>query len=523
MPTNSSFVTRKIRHSLNEFPFDHFVDVAGEEGEDEENASDKSIGTRVVAEFAASVAENHQGGEGNYQGKHHVQFPLGRGVADFAGLFGGDVGFLLVTFDHFEDVERSASGLIPNVVFEALVVFDAVQVRQGDLGDEFECLRPREGLYFEFFEVGDEAGVLYFDLSGRSEDVEMILQLLQINHLAAGEVAQIVEDQGILLRAGDLDEEFHEAFGRLLSDHLLNVLHFEHSLGDGLLVVLEQVKEHTCQHLFGVSHIIYAEDFALLVVVQQMRFADALGTEEDDVDFLFGQVHEFGDLYLSTHVKFGSSLFQRHDVNPFGWKNATLELLEPGTRIDGLDGLAQFLVFDVEVDFGGLLAVVAKEFLGNADVVAFPYHTCREGVPQHVWVYSSSGILLDPFPNHHPAQVKGFGGFCCWKNVGIWLRVFDAWPVVGEGFEQSSRQRNGPGAEALAALFETGYGDSVLHEIEVLALELHHFGNPQATIQHQEDDDAVLEVFGTRQCFLQLTGHKFDVRVGLDHGVVFIA
>lgn len=232
---------RAIRHSLNEFSPDHFVDVSGEEGEDQENATDESVGTSVVAEFAASVAEDHQGREGDDQGEHHVQFPLGRGVADFTGLFGGDIGFLLVTFDHFEGEERIAPGLIPNVVFKALVVLDAVQVGLSGLEDQFERLRAREGLYFEFFEVGDEAGVLYFDLAGRCEDVEMILQFFQINHLAAGKVAQIIKDDGILLRAGDLDEEFHEAFGRFLGDHLLNVLHFEHGLGDGLLVILKQM------------------------------------------------------------------------------------------------------------------------------------------------------------------------------------------------------------------------------------------------------------------------------------------
>ena len=55
----------------------------------------------------------------------------------------------------------------------------------------------------------------------------------------------------------------------------------------------------------------------------------------------------------------------------------------------------------------------------------------------------------------------------------------------------------------------------------MLALQLHDLGDTQATIQHQEDDDAVLEVFGTRQRFLELAGHEFDVGVGLDH--VFIA
>lgn len=254
-----------------------------------------------------------------------------------------------------------------------------------------------------------------------------------------------------------------------------------------------------------------------------MRFADALGTEEDDVDFLLGQVHEFGNLGFAAHVKFGSPLFQRHDVDPFGREDAALELLEPGTRIDGLDGLAQFLVFDVEVDFGGLLAVVAEEFLGYTDVVALPNHSCRESMPQHVRVYSSSGILLDPFPNDHPAQVEFLGGFGSGKNVGIRLRVFDAGPVVGQGFEESGRQRDGASAEALAALLEAGDRDGVLHEVEILALQLHYFGNPQATIQHQKDDDAVLQVFGARQRFLQLTGHEFDVRMGLDHGVVFIA
>ena len=79
-----------------------------------------------------------------------------------------------------------------------------------------------------------------------------------------------------------------------------------------------------------------------------------------------------------------------------------LKFLKPGTGIDGLDSLAQFLVFDVQVDFGGKLAIVAQEFLSYPYVVAFSHYPSSKSVAQHVGMHHAIGVFLDAFPDHYP-------------------------------------------------------------------------------------------------------------------------
>ena len=120
--------------------------MAGEDGDDETEATDEFEGAGVVAEFVADVAEDHEGAEEDDEGEGEVDLLFAGGVADFGGGFGGDGDFFAESFDHFDDVEGDALGVFPDAVFVGLVVGDAIEEGEAEFIDEFDGFGAGEGI-----------------------------------------------------------------------------------------------------------------------------------------------------------------------------------------------------------------------------------------------------------------------------------------------------------------------------------------------------------------------------------------
>ena len=142
----------------------------------------------------------------------------------------------------------------------------------------------------------------------------MVFQFFQVGHLVARDVGHIVEDEGILFRFGDLDQQFHQTFCAVLGDDGFEVF-FQvqvavEGFGYGLFILFEEGEEHCHEHFFGVGRVVNTQHFSALEVIQQVGFADALGAEEEDIDLFGAEVGQALEFRFAAHVKVRHTLLQ---------------------------------------------------------------------------------------------------------------------------------------------------------------------------------------------------------------------
>jgi hypothetical protein len=128
------------------------------------------------------------------------------------------------------------------------------------------------------------------------------------------------------------------------------------------------------------------------------------------------------------------------------------------------------------------------------------------GVPQH----GAVGVLFEPSPNGLAVLVLG-GVFHGGEQEGVGLAVFDVLPVVGQCIEQPLGHGHVP---VLGLSFlQTFNVDGLAQGIDVLHPQVHHLGNAQPAVHHEQGDDTVLHVALSQQQFLH-TGRKHLEAIG---------
>ena len=225
-----------------------------------------------------------------------------------AGNIQRKMSFLAVAFDHFDDEEWDAVGVFPDVVFVSFVVFDAVEQIGGEEVDHFEGLGTGQWRQFELFEIGEEGGVLDFDLASGADEVKVVFELFEGGDAGGSDAGDVVDEEGVFVAGGDLTEDLGHVFDGVFHDNFVELaVGLVEEFEDLLFVSAMEGEEHAGDGAFDGGHVADAEDFGGLKVIQEVGFADALGTGEEDVDLFLGQVVEFGQLPYPTDVEWGQA------------------------------------------------------------------------------------------------------------------------------------------------------------------------------------------------------------------------
>lgn len=150
---------------------------------------------------------------------------------------------------------------------------------------------------------------------------------------------------------------------------------------------------------------------------------------------------------------------------------------------------------DMEVNFGRLLGGVAEEFLCHPDIISLVDDTRAKAVAKQVWVDCSIRVALQTLVDRFAGEVflRRLSGGGEQKRIRI--AGADARPVGGESIYNTIGEGNRPEPfTASGSFFEGAHSYNLVSQVNMFDLQGGGFGDPEAGIEHEEDQQAVFGI-----------------------------
>ena len=470
------------------FFLDEAVKGAGCEGQDEGAAADESKGSGVAGRFTADIPQDHEGGEGDEYKGGKIDIRYGGGVTERMDGFSGNKVFFPVAFYHFNDVKGDAAGMIGNMVFEGFKILKAILETFGEYFDQVDDFDALEGRQVDAFKIRKERRLLNFELAGGADDVKMVFELFQGPDAGGRNAGNIVDEQGILLGLCDATKEGNEVFDAISGDPFFDSFRIsvvDESAGF-FLITFEQSEDGAGQCFLYAGQVIDPEYFGRIFgrklldylgkIIEQVRFSDALRTEQHHINSFQGELGQLQHFCFTTDMAGCQSEGQG---SPVGWKPIHRPpAAPPGLGVDGADGPGSRQHI-IEERFDICIWRKSHQVAHQGDICSLAQETGPKVAAELLGMDAGAAVVLQSPPDGF-ARKGGLVVSVAGKQVCLWGRVLQLRPIPGASFQN-------PGGEGYGTA-EFGVVDSqrMALKIKIADAQGGCFRYPQSGIQEEQ-------------------------------------